>query len=367
MIGTPDLVREQVATGFDMPVFVTSPPGDARLFVVEKPGVIRIIANGQVLDTAFLDISDRIPSLFGEDDERGLLGLAFHPDYAANGRFYVFYSVAVGGAKDLEVVDEFLVSADPNVADPASDTRVLEMPDFAGNHNGGMIAFGPDDGFLYIAHGDGGGGGDPEEYGQTTNELYGNILRIDVTTLPYTIPASNPFAAGGGEPEIWSYGLRNPWRFSFDRETSDMYIGDVGQNAVEEIDVEPASSPGGVNYGWNDMEGSECFDPANGCQTAGRTLPVYEYSHASGGCTVIGGYVYRGCAMPGYQGTYFFGDYCSSWVRSFRWDGAGGFTDELNWDNLATNNIVSFGEDRAGELYIVQQSPGTIYKIVPAP
>ena len=361
--GTPALTLDPVVNGLDMPVFVTSPPGDDRLFVVEKQGGIRIVDNGLLLPTPFatLDVAN-VTSL---SDERGLLGLAFHPDFATNRKLYVFYS---DNSSDT-VVDQYLADdANPNVIDPSTQTQVLFLDDFAGNHNGGMIAFGPD-GYLYIGIGDGGGAGDPNEYGENLNVLFGKILRIDVDTLPYTIPADNPYAGGGGRGEIWSYGLRNPWRWSFDRQTGDMYIGDVGQNAWEEVNVEPAGTPN-RHYGWDSREGAHCYEPSTGCATAGRTDPVHEYAQSGspGGCTVVGGYVYRGCQMPGYHGVYFFADYCGGWIRSFQWDGAGGVSNLVNHPGLAVDDIVSFGQDADGELYVVVQdgpNGGAVLRIAP--
>ncbi len=357
--GTPPLGVEEVATGFDMPLLVTSPPGDPRLFVLEKTGGIWIIDAGTILPNPFLTID--VADVVSLSDERGLLGLAFHPDYATNGRFYTFY---MDNGSD-HVVSEWTVSSDANVADPGSETQVFFLNDFAGNHNGGMLAFGPNDGYLYIGIGDGGGAGDAANNGQDLNEYFGKLLRVDVTTLPYVIPSSNPFAgATAGLDEIWAYGLRNPWRWTFDRETGDLYIGDVGQGSWEEIDVQPAASAGGENYGWRQMEGTHCFNPSTGCNMTGKVMPVYEYDHGDG-CTVIGGYVYRGCRMPGYHGTYFAADYCSSWVRSMTWDGAGGVTNVQDQAALAGGDIASFGEDADGELYIVRHNTGQIMRIIP--
>jgi glucose/arabinose dehydrogenase len=356
--GTPPLGLEEVGTGFDMPVFVTSPPGDPRLFVVEKTGRVRILDGGLLLPDPFLTVGSA-PVAGRLQDERGLLGLAFHPGYADNGKLYVFYILPDGRT----AIDQFRVSAsDPNRADPASGERVLELEHVANNHNGGMIGFGPD-GYLYIGVGDGGGAGDPGNRAQNLGVLFGKLLRIDVDTLPYRIPADNPFVGQAGRDEIWAYGLRNPWRWSFDRMTGDLFIGDVGQNRREEIDVQPAASSGGENYGWRVMEGSLCFNPST-CTPLG-VPPVYEYS-AAGTCnTVIGGYVYRGCRMPGHHGAYFFAEYCHGWVRSLRWDGAGGYTDLTTWDDLYGRNVVSFGEDAQGELYVVRQDTGQILQIVP--
>ncbi|NNG15054.1 MAG: glucose dehydrogenase, partial [Gemmatimonadales bacterium] len=254
------------------------------------------------------------------------------------------------------------VSTDPNVADSSSEREILRFSQPFSNHNGGHIAFGPD-GFLYIASGDGGDGGDPQNNGQDQETLLGKILRIDVDSgAPFGIPAGNPFANGGGAPEIWATGLRNPWRFSFDRLTGDLYIADVGQNEREEIDAQPASSTGGENYGWNVMEGGICFSPSSGCDQSGLTLPVLDYDHSQG-CSVTGGYVYRGSAIPALVGQYFYADFCEGWVRSFRIQG-GEAVERTEWTSLAPGgSITSFGQDAAGELYVVA-SGGSVYRIV---
>jgi glucose/arabinose dehydrogenase len=355
--GEPDLELQEVGTGFGMPVYVGAPPGDTRLFVVEKSGAIRVIDDGVLLPEPFLEVN--VPGSLSLDDERGLLGLAFAPDYPSSHHLFVFYTNPDGD----EVIERYTEdAANPNRADPATAQVVFTLADFASNHNGGSVQFGPD-GYLYIGFGDGGGADDPMDYGQNLEVAFGKMLRIDVSELPYSIPADNPFADGGGLAEIWSYGWRNPFRFSFDRMTGDLYVGDVGQGAWEEVDVEPRGASG-RNYGWNDMEGEHCFDPQSGCAMSDRVLPVYEQSHNDSACSVIGGYVYRGTCMPGYQGHYFFTDYCESTVRSFRWDGAGGRTDDRTWPNLSGGEPVSFGEDASGELYMVRQATGQIARIV---
>jgi glucose/arabinose dehydrogenase len=358
--GRPALGLEEVASGLDMPVFVTAPPADPRLFILEKTGAIRIVEDGMLLPEPFLELG--VTALDGLDDSHGLFALAFHPDFHANRRVFVYYT---DPSTDL-VVEQYLVSEDnPNVADPASATRVLFVDAFGGSHNGGTIQFGPD-GYLYLALGDSGGSNDPRNYGQDLEVLHGKMLRIDVDELPYTIPPDNPFAgATPGLDEIWAYGLRNPWRWSFDRATGDLYLSDVGQGAWEEWNVQPASSPGGVNYGWSDREGAHCFDPVTECATEGRTDPVHEVSQDTGACAAIGGYVYRGCRMPGYQGTYFFADYCAAWVHSFEWTQAGGAGPVTDWPSLGGGDIVSFGEDASGELYVVRQGLGQVLRIVP--
>ena len=303
-------------------VLATSPPGDGRLFVVEQDGGIRIFENEMLKPTPFLDISASIVA----GGEQGLLGLAFHPSYATTKKFYVFYTATnpvAGGDAFVDVVAEYSVSAnDPNVADPASGKIVLSIPDFASNHNGGMIEFGAD-GFLYIGTGDGGGGGDPRRNGQNTNALLGKILRIDVDHpaggKPYGIPAGNPFAGGGGAPEVWIYGVRNPWRFSFDRANGDLWIGDVGQGVTEELDVLKAGAQAGKNLGWSAFEGNACCAtqsdrctqsaPFQACPTSGIQFAQDNRSHASGWIAIIGGQVYRGACYPDLVGSYFYTDY----------------------------------------------------------
>jgi len=341
-----------VADGFDSPVFVTSPPGDERLFIVDQDGEIWIVADGARLQTPFLDIS-RTVRFAGE---LGLLGLAFHPDYASNGRFFVNYT-----DRDLNTrVAEFRVSTDPNQAAPSTEREILSFHQPAGNHNGGWLGFGPD-GYLYISTGDGGGAGDTYNNGQNRDSLFAKILRIDIDNGdPYAIPRSNPWANGGGAAETFVWGLRNPWRASFDG--NNLFIGDVGQGQWEEIDVVGVRD-GGVNFGWSIMEGAHCFD-ANDCNTDGLTPPIYEYSHQSG-CSVAGGYVYRGSAIPAIRGLYFFADYCAGFVQSFRY--ANGQATELtDWSSAIgdVDRILSFGTDAEGEIYITS-SNGRVYKIVP--
>jgi glucose/arabinose dehydrogenase len=355
--GRPALGLVEIASGFDMPVFVTSPPADPRLFVLEKPGTIRIIEGTTVLPEPFLEVDT--PDIFDLEDERGLLGLAFAPDYGSSGHFYVFYT----DAQSNEVISRFTVSSNPNVADPDSEEILFSNQDFAGNHNGGTLAFG-NDGYLYFGIGDGGGSNDPMDYGQDLDVEFGKMLRLDVSSLPATPPADNPFVGTAGSDLIWSYGWRNPYRWSFDRQTGDMYVGDVGQGTYEEISIESANASGGLNYGWSEREGAHCFSPASGCLSNGVVDPVYENDHNDGSC-IVGGYVYRGCSMPGYHGTYFFADYSYGWVRSFEWDGADGYTNLQEWDSLRGGDIVSFGEDADGELYIVRQDSGQIMRIVP--
>jgi glucose/arabinose dehydrogenase len=331
----------------------------ARLFVVEKTGGIRIVKDGVLLPDPFLDLSTQVSS----GSEQGLLGLAFDPDYATTGRFVVHYTDVAGNT----ALARFRVSADPDRADPASGQVILTASQPYENHNGGQVTFGPD-GFLYLGLGDGGSAGDPENRGQDLSDLLGSILRIDVRAGdPYTVPPDNPFIAQpNARPEVWSYGLRNPWRFSFDRATGDLYIADVGQNQFEEIDLSLAGEGGGkgVNYGWSIMEGAHCFHQA-GCDQTGLTPPLLEYNHTEG-CSVTGGYVYRGSAIPAIQGHYFYADLCQRWVRSFRYAG-GVATEETSWPTLSGGGtIVSFGEDAAGEMYILE-AEGRVSKIVPEP
>lgn len=352
----PELTVERVANGLARPTFVThAGDGSGRLFVLEKPGRIRVIKGGALLPEPFLDISAIVGS---SGNEQGLLGLAFHPEYERNGRFFVAYT-----AKDADnTVAEYRVSAaSADRAEPGSARELLAVADQYPNHNGGMLAFGPD-GYLYISMGDGGSGGDPNGNGQNLGALLGKLLRIDVNSGdPYGIPAANPFAKQpGARPEIWAYGLRNPWRFSIDRETGDLWIADVGQNKYEEVDFQPAQSKGGENYGWNVMEGDHCFRPASGCDESGKVKPVFEYDHGEG-CSVTGGYVYRGKAIAGLAGRYLFTDYCSGnlWVTSR--DGA---TFETAEHGELPESVSAFGEDEAGELYITVDREGAVYRLV---
>lgn len=334
-----------VAEGFIRPVGIQNAgDGSGRLFIVEQNGRILVCDNGRVSPTPFLNIIDEVGS---SGNEQGLLGLAFHPRYAENGLFFVNYTDRTGNT----VIARFHVSTDPNAADPASETRLLYVEQPFENHNGGVLAFGPD-GYLYAGLGDGGSGGDPLGNGQDTKVLLGKILRLDMDSgEPYSIPADNPFGS-----EVWAYGLRNPWRISFDRATGDLWIGDVGQDTWEEIDFLPAGSPGGANFGWNLMEGSH---PYNGEAQPGLILPVAEYSHTEGGCSVTGGTVYRGMALPEWQGIYLYGDFCSGkvWglIRS-----TDGWQSQVQFETGFS--ISSFGEDEAGEVYIANLQ-GSIYRL----
>jgi glucose/arabinose dehydrogenase len=329
---------EVVADGLSQPLYATAPAGDPRLFVVEQAGTIRIVKNGNVAAEPFLDVSDLIQS----GGERGLLGLAFHPDYAANGTFYVNYTDREG---DTQVV-EYAVSDDPSVADPDPSRTLLSVEQPYRNHNGGWIAFGPD-GLLYIGMGDGGSGGDPQGNGQDPNALLGKILRMDVDA--------------GGDAEVFAIGVRNPWRNAFDGD--DFYVADVGQRAWEEISVITLDDEG-ANLGWNIMEGFECFEPEQGCDQSGLVLPVHAYAHSEG-CSITGGYVYRGSAIPEIAGLYFFADYCSGILSSFRFDGEGA-SEGLSYADVFGNlgPITSFGLDSANELYLTTQD-GRLMKFVP--
>ena len=350
---------EEVGAGFNRPLYLTYAPGDAsgRLFVVEQYGTIAILRDGRRQDPLFLDIRSRVGS---NANEQGLLSMAFDPDYGANGIFYVYYTDKGGDT----AVARYRVSADnPDAADPNSEEVLLQADQPYGNHNGGQIKFGPD-GYLYIGLGDGGSGGDPQGNGQNRGTLLGTLLRIDVRTGGgYAVPADNPFVGHEGPlPEIWAWGLRNPWRFSFDRVTGDLFIADVGQNKLEEVDFQPASSPGGENYGWNGFEGSQPFGSEGnraGMVRREMVFPIAEYGRDEG-CSVTGGYVYRGKNLPALVGNYIFGDYCSGivWTLTPQADGAWLRTVLLN----APSEITSFGEDAQGEVYVIIRN-GAIYRI----
>jgi glucose/arabinose dehydrogenase len=345
---------QSIATGFTRPTLVTNAgDGSDRLFVLEKGGRIRVIKDGAKQAEPFMDLT---PLVLSRGNEQGLLGLTFHPDFESNGRFFVAYT-----AQDAaNTVAEFRISAgNPDAGDLASRKQLLAVPDQFANHNGGMLAFGKD-GYLYISMGDGGSGGDPNGNGQNLDALLGKVLRIDVNSGdPYAIPPSNPFVnEAGARKEIWAYGLRNPWRFSFDRATGDMWIGDVGQNKYEEIDFQPAASEGGENYGWNTMEGDHCFKPAEGCNPEGLVQPVFEFDHGKG-CSVTGGYVYRGSAIPGLVGRYVFTDYCNPTLWVISRDGDDVLVTELG---DLPEGVSSFGEDEVGELYFVTDSEGAVYR-----
>ena len=341
-----------VTSGLTAPVFLTQPLDDGRIFVVEQPGRIRLIKDGVLQTTPFLDITSRV--LYG--GERGLLSVAFHPQYATNHFFYVYFTTQTNG--DIRI-ERFTATANPDVADPATTKLILTTAHSAqANHNGGLLSFGPD-GMLYAGLGDGGGGGDPFGNGQNFNALLGSLLRLDVDHGdPYLIPPDNPFV---GQPnrrgEIWAKGLRNPWRYAFDPPSGNLYIADVGQNAHEEVDVVAATTKG-VNYGWNTMEGASCYN-ASTCNQTGLQLPVIDYGH-NGPCSITGGYVYRGTAIDGLQGHYLYSDYCAGFLKSFRFEN-GAAVDQKDW-GITSSAVTSFGRDFAGELYLI--SGNTISKIV---
>jgi len=349
------LSAQQIVEGLESPVYLTAPKNDPRLFIVEQPGRIRIVKDGALLATPFLDITARVVS----GGERGLLSLAFDPVYATNGRFYVYYT----GAQGDIFVDRFTVSGNPDVANTASDPVLTIQHRENSNHNGGLLLFGPD-GMLYAGTGDGGGAGDVPNNAQNIDVLLGKILRLNVATLPYTIPAGNPFSGQPGADEIWAYGLRNPWRFAFDAPSDgtppQLYIADVGQSAREEVDVADASAAG-RNYGWHTMEGTQCYNPSSGCNQAGLTLPVLDYDHSQG-CSITGGFVYRGAAIPEIRGVYFYSDYCSGFLRSFRLSG-GAAVDQRDRAFTNIGNVTSFGVDAAGELYVLSAN-GRVYRVV---
>ena len=341
-----------VPSGLTRPTYLTH-AGDDRLFVVEQPGRLRIIQNGQLRDQPFLDITAQVLS---QGDEQGLLSVAFHPDYKANGQFFIDYTRQPDGAT---VIERYTVSSDdPNRADDQSGKVILVIAQPEANHNGGQLQFGPD-GYLYIGMGDGGGQGDRHGSignGQNRNALLGKLLRIDVTNQnTYAIPPDNPFGT-----EVWAYGLRNPWRFSFDRATNDLYIADVGQDTYEEVDFQPAASKGGENYGWRIMEGLHCYNPSQGCDQSGLVLPIAEYSHAVGGCAITGGYVYRGLQYPVLDGAYFFGDYCTGYIWSLQRNRDQWLMTKQLESGL---HISSFGEDVNGEVYVVDLD-GAVYQLV---
>jgi glucose/arabinose dehydrogenase len=374
----PSLSSTLIADGFKKPLFITSHPENSKfLYVVEQAGKIIIINNGKKLDEPFLDITDRVVRPGRPGDERGLLGFAFHPDYAKNKKIYVNYINDDG----FTIVSEFSAQSNLN-ANSLSERTVFNLKQPYGNHNGGHMQFGPDN-YLYISIGDGGKRGDPLNAGQDLNTLFGKIIRIDINKVPYGIPKSNPYYGQKNKRgEIWAWGFRNVWRFSFDRKIGDIYYGDVGQNKWEEINYEPYNSKGGNNYGWRIMEASKCYNPEKNCDEKGLTLPIHEYPNDanymvvlgggsqtnSDGCSVTGGYVYRGSKIKGLNGYYIFGDYCSGNIWTFKVinDKATSLTNRTKEINLGngefTTYISSFGEDADGELYIVEYNGG-IYKI----
>lgn len=353
-----EIALRQYASGLSSPVAITN-AGDSRLFVTLQRGRIMIVDHGTVAPQPFLDISTLVSCC----NERGLLSVAFHPQYQTNGFFFVDYTNTNG---DTTIARYNVSSTGANRADPASARILLVIAQPYANHNGGQLQFGPD-GYLYIGMGDGGSAGDPENRAQNLNSLLGKMLRIDVDSgTPYAIPPTNPFNGRSGvQHEIWAYGVRNPWRFSFDRLSGDLWIADVGQDTWEEIDLQPRSSTGGENYGWRVMEATHCYPPkATGCQSPALTLPIIEYSHADGSCSVTGGYVYRGTSYPRLNGTYFYADYCTGVISGATRNADGTWSSH----SLARPGfaITTFGEDARGELYVADYNHGLIYAITDA-
>jgi glucose/arabinose dehydrogenase len=367
----PQLTLQPFVSGLALPVEIAhAGDGSGRLFVLEQAGRIRVIRDGQLLAAPFLDIR----SIVRSGGEQGLLGLAFHPSYATNGLFYVYHNRPLAGSStgsEIVLARYSRYAPNPDLADPSTRTILLTIahPTYD-NHNGGKIAFGPD-GYLYIGVGDGGGGGNILGTAQSLGDLRGKILRIDVDSAsPYAIPPSNPFA-GSSDPsirkEIWAYGLRNPWRFTFDRALGDLFIADVGQNAWEEVDFEPRASPGGRNYGWSAFEGTHCFSPSTNCSLPGAIAPILEYAHDSnGGFSITGGYRYRGGALPALHGYFVYGDYVSGriWAaQQVATPGGGGAWSSTQVASLS--NVSTFGEDENGELYAANHSAGTVVRLTP--
>jgi glucose/arabinose dehydrogenase len=356
---------ESVVDGLSQPVRLVSPPGDLRLFVVEQAGLVKVFTHDGVSLGVFLDVT----ALTDANEEQGLLGIAFPPDYQTRGRFYIHYTNLAGDTR----VARYQVTTDPDRANPASAEIILPLDQPYPNHNGGHLEFGPD-GMLYIGLGDGGSSGDPQGRAQNPQTLLGKMLRIDVSpTTGYAIPPDNPFVGRAPLDEIWHLGVRNPWTYAFDTATGDLYIADVGQDRVEEVDVQPAGH-GGLNFGWDITEGSLCNEPPQGCDTSGLTLPVFEYAHAGSlpsGCSISGGQIYRGTAHPELVGRYFFADYCSNQIWSVVWDGADGVSELRDWSDILRpaagwGNIASIGRDDDGELYFVDLGAGAIYRLAAA-
>lgn len=357
------LAVKEVASGLSTPLLLTAPAGDTRRFIVERPGRIRILASdGSLRTTPFLDLT----GLISTDGEGGLLSMAFHPGYAQSGRFYIYYTDKFSNI----AIDEVKVSANADVADPNTLKRIITIPHPTyTNHMGGMLAFGAD-GYLYAGTGDGGGGGDPNGNAQNLDSLLGKLLRLkvdDVVAPLYNIPADNPFVGQSNKRgEIWAYGLRNPWRFAFDNGTSSLYIADVGQDVKEEVNVVPTGLKP-ANYGWNIMEGSSCFNAAS-CSQQGLTLPVFDYDHGAAnanGCSITGGFVYRGTALPELAGRYLYSDYCKGFLKSFLYTN-GAVSESKDWAVGDIGQVPGFGQDAAGELYMMSAG-GKVYQIIRKP
>ncbi len=352
-----DYALEVVARGLEAPLLLVAPPDDARLFVVEQAGRIRIVRGGSVLQTPYLDLTDRV----GSGGERGLLGLAFDPDFDTTGRLWVMYTDRDG----VSTVEEFRDVPGTDRADPTSGQVYLRLAQPYANHNGGHLAFGLD-GFLYVGLGDGGGGGDPLGSGQDRSTLLGSILRVDPRSAPgppWAIPTSNPFVGSqGARGELFHYGLRNPWRFSFDGVDGRLWIADVGQNRWEEVDA-VAVSESGVNFGWNLMEGPDCYG-ATSCDRSGLREPVFAYDHDLG-CSITGGHVYRGKILAALVGWYVFSDYCAGWLRALKPTAAGDVETVVDLGVPQGGRVTSFGTDADGELYVLVQE-GIVYRLVAA-
>lgn len=354
-----------VTDAVSLPVRLVSPPDDPRLFVVEQDGLIKVFDHDGALRDVFLDLT----ALTNAGGERGLLGLAFAPDYAASGRFYVNYTDSAGDTR----IARYAVSADPDRADPQSAEILLTIDQPYGNHNGGHLEFGPD-GMLYAGTGDGGAAGDPENRAQDTESLLGKLLRLDVSgPAGYAIPADNPFVGVPGADEIWALGLRNPWVFSFDTETGDLYVADVGQNELEEVDALPFAAVRGANFGWRLMEGTACYEPGTDCDPGGLVLPVHEYGHGGAPfrCSISGGHVARGDAAPALRGRYLFADYCSRQIWALRWSADGGLQELTDLTPQLTPgpgyaDISGLGRDAGGDLYVLDRTGGRVWRIVGA-
>jgi glucose/arabinose dehydrogenase len=355
--GLPHVRFTQFASGFTQPVYLThAGDGSGRLFVVERAGRIRLLREGARQAQQFLDLS---PLVLSRGSEQGLLSIAFHPRYRETGLLYVYYTDRQGDT----VVARYRVSADdPDRADPNSAQVLLQVDQPYANHNGGLLKFGPD-GYLYVGLGDGGSAGDPQRHAQNRSSLLGKLLRLDVDGgSPYAIPPDNPFVGDpAARPEVWAFGLRNPWRFSFDRATGDLYIADVGQAQWEWVHFQAAGAGGGQNYGWNVLEGGHCYPPGRSCDPSDYVLPVATYDHSLG-CSITGGYVYRGASYPQAQGLYFFGDYCSGRLWALQ------RLPDSQWRQQelprSEARISSFGEDEAGNLYLLSLNDGLVLRLV---
>lgn len=350
LFNAQSITLEEFATGFTAPVEITN-VNDSRMFVVQQNGIIKILqSNGTVNSTNFLNISSKIT--YG--GERGLLGLAFHPQYPTNGYFFVYYNDTGG---NITVARYTRSSANPDVADPATEKIVLNLPKPFDNHNGGSIHFAPD-GYLWVVTGDGGSGGDPNNNAQNKNSLLGKLLRLDInSTGAYNIPPGNPFVGIDGADEVWAYGLRNAWKFNFDTVSGNVIIADVGQGQIEEINRMPLTQAG-INYGWRCYEGNNTYNTTGCAAQSTMTFPVAAYEHSGGKCSITGGYVYRGTLFPALQGRYFFADYCSTQIGSLNSD------DSITWTSaFSGNNFSTFGVNNQNELFVAAVNSGKIFRI----